>query len=305
MAGFAYSWIALGYSGEATQFLGNGILVTALFCCAMRARDAHRTLRVLSEAEALRDLFTVWFAVFSVVGFVCFFLKFDPTLSRGAFLSFFALGFVAMAAARGRAPELVASWYHPRRFAGHNVVLVGARNTGALDALRDEFAFTGCGMFAAVPIAADADDDGWPQALAVAVRDIHTRAREAGPGQICVAAEGFAAPRLGELLTALQSIPRAIRLVPDLTAQHYLHMPLRNLGRLRAVEIQRAPLSAVQRKLKRWIDLAIAIPCLLLVAPTMVLIATVVRMDSAGPILFRQRRLGYRGKPFDISNSAP
>jgi hypothetical protein len=46
----------------------------------------------------------VWFAVFSFVGFVWFFLKLDPTVSRGAFLSFFGLGFVAVGAARAQAP---------------------------------------------------------------------------------------------------------------------------------------------------------------------------------------------------------
>jgi Undecaprenyl-phosphate glucose phosphotransferase len=298
VAGFAYSRIALHYTGDTAQFLGNGILVTALFCCAMRARDAHRIWRVSSEAEALRDLFAIWFAVFSVVGFLWFFLKFDPNMSRGAFLGFFALGFVAVAAARARAPELVAAWYHPRRFAGHNVVLVGARNTHTLDALREEFGFTGCGKIAV--IAADAGEEDWPQALAAAVRDIRARAREARPGQICVTAEGFTREKLSDLLIALQSIPRAIRLVPDDATQHYLHMPLRNLGRLRAVEIQRAPLNAMQRRLKRWIDLAIAIPCLVLAAPAMSLIAIAVRIDSKGPTLFRQKRLGYRGRPFVI-----
>jgi exopolysaccharide biosynthesis polyprenyl glycosylphosphotransferase len=52
--------------------------------------------------------------------------------------------------------------------------------------------------------------------------------------------------------------------------------------------------------LKRLIDLAIAIPCLFLVAPAMLTIAIAVWLDSKGPILFRQRRLGYRGKPFTI-----
>jgi undecaprenyl-phosphate galactose phosphotransferase/putative colanic acid biosynthesis UDP-glucose lipid carrier transferase len=101
-------------------------------------------------------------------------------------------------------------------------------------------------------------------------------------------------------MRALQSIPRAIRLVPEESAERYLHMPMRNLGRLRAVEIQRAPLSPAQRALKRMIDLLIAIPCLVLVAPAMLIIAIAVKLDSRGPIFFRQRRLGYRGRPFVI-----
>ncbi|HWA31632.1 MAG TPA: exopolysaccharide biosynthesis polyprenyl glycosylphosphotransferase, partial [Rhizomicrobium sp.] len=106
--------------------------------------------------------------------------------------------------------------------------------------------------------------------------------------------------RLAELMGALQSIPHAIRLVPEASVERYLHLPMRNIGRLRAVEIQRAPLRPVQRAAKRAIDLSIALPCLFLAAPMMLFIALAVRLDSKGPIFFRQRRLGYRGKPFTI-----
>lgn len=298
VAGVAYSFLALDYAGDIKQFFGNGLLVAALFCSAMRTRDSHRGGRVLSEGEALRDLFAVWFAVFSFVGFVWFFLKLDPSLSRGAFLSFFGLGFVAVGAARAQAPHLVAAWWHPRRFAGHNVVLVGDRS--ALDRLATEFRFTGCEAPATVGVTADAAPAEWALTLSNALREIRARTREAGHGQICVAADGFAPARLAELMGALQSIPHAIRLVPEASVERYLHLPTRNLGRLRAIEIQRAPLSSVQRALKRFIDLSIAVPCLILATPMMLFIAVAVRMDSKGPIFFRQRRHGYRGRPFTI-----
>jgi Undecaprenyl-phosphate glucose phosphotransferase len=300
VAGISYSWLALDYAGDAKQFFANGMFVAALFCGAMRARDAHRGGRVLAEAEALRDLLTVWFTVFCFVGFVWFFLKLDPAPSRGAFLGFFGLGLVAVAAARRQAPRLVAAWYHPRRFAGDNIVLVGAGDRVALDRLATEFRHTGCRTPFTVNIAAHAAPAEWALTLSGALREIRDRTREAGHGQICVAADGFPPARLAELMRALQSIPHAIRLVPEASAEPYLHLPTRNLGRLRAVEIQRAPLSPAQRALKRLIDLCIAIPCLFVAAPTLLLIALAVRLDSKGPIFFRQHRLGYRGRPFTI-----
>jgi len=298
-SGIAYSFAILGYAGDTRTFFGNGILVAALFCGAMRARETHRG-RMFGEANDARDMAAVWFAVFSFVGFLWFFLKLDPTLSRGAFLSFFALGFLAVGAARARAPEIIAAWYHPRRFAGDKIVLVGARDVTALEKLSREFRFTGCENPAVVTVAANGDASEWALTLIEALRDIRARAKEAGHGQICVAADGFPPARLTELMRALQSIPRAIRLVPEESAERYLHLPMRNLGRLRAVEIQRAPLSPVQRALKRAIDLLIAVPCLVLALPTMAIIAIAVKLDSKGPIFFRQRRLGFRGRPFVI-----
>jgi exopolysaccharide biosynthesis polyprenyl glycosylphosphotransferase len=55
-----------------------------------------------------------------------------------------------------------------------------------------------------------------------------------------------------------------------------------------------------QQLLKRGFDLAIALPLFVLLAPLMLAIAVVIRLDSAGPALFRQKRLGQGGKPFEI-----
>ncbi len=52
--------------------------------------------------------------------------------------------------------------------------------------------------------------------------------------------------------------------------------------------------------LKRGLDLAIAVPALVLLLPVFALIALAVRLDSAGPVLFRQTRRGLGGKPFEI-----
>ena len=54
------------------------------------------------------------------------------------------------------------------------------------------------------------------------------------------------------------------------------------------------------RSTKRLLDLVIAVPALIVVAPLLMVLALLIRLDSAGPALFRQRRLGHRGRPFDI-----
>jgi exopolysaccharide biosynthesis polyprenyl glycosylphosphotransferase len=61
-----------------------------------------------------------------------------------------------------------------------------------------------------------------------------------------------------------------------------------------------AEASRQRQALKRLLDLAIAIPALLLIAPLLAAIALWVRLDSRGPVLFRQTRSGLRGRPFTI-----
>jgi exopolysaccharide biosynthesis polyprenyl glycosylphosphotransferase len=64
--------------------------------------------------------------------------------------------------------------------------------------------------------------------------------------------------------------------------------------------VRRSVLHSVAWRTKRIIDLACAGVLLVLGAPLLALIAIAVRFSSPGPILFRQRRIGQRGREFDL-----
>jgi len=51
---------------------------------------------------------------------------------------------------------------------------------------------------------------------------------------------------------------------------------------------------------KRWLDLALTVPLLLLSAPLLVVIAVMVRLKLGAPALFRQQRAGQHGKIFTL-----
>ena len=52
--------------------------------------------------------------------------------------------------------------------------------------------------------------------------------------------------------------------------------------------------------LKRLFDIVFAALALLLLCPLLLAVTLWVRLDSPGPVLFRQRRVGRGGRPFDI-----
>src|SRR5947208_1429157 len=59
-----------------------------------------------------------------------------------------------------------------------------------------------------------------------------------------------------------------------------------------------APLPALMAK--RALDIAIAAPALVLLAPVLVLVAIAVRLSMGPPAVFRHRRAGYQGRPFTL-----
>lgn len=64
--------------------------------------------------------------------------------------------------------------------------------------------------------------------------------------------------------------------------------------------VAQGPLNLRDRTLKRIFDLVLASTALLFLAPIMLLVAVVIKLESPGPALFRQKRIGRQNRLFDI-----
>ena len=53
-------------------------------------------------------------------------------------------------------------------------------------------------------------------------------------------------------------------------------------------------------KVKQLLDVLIALVALPVFSPALVLIALAIKLDSPGPVLFKQLRMGFRGQPFEV-----
>ncbi len=51
---------------------------------------------------------------------------------------------------------------------------------------------------------------------------------------------------------------------------------------------------------KRWLDLVLTVPVMILLAPLLALVAFLVRIKLGSPVFFRQQRPGLHGQPFTI-----
>ena len=79
-----------------------------------------------------------------------------------------------------------------------------------------------------------------------------------------------------------------------------LKRPSRQLGENICIELQRKPLDSIELAIKRLMDIACASIGLIALLPLLFLTALAIRLDSSGPILFRQRRCGFNGEEFHI-----
>lgn len=73
---------------------------------------------------------------------------------------------------------------------------------------------------------------------------------------------------------------------------------LREIGPEPVVFVKPTPLSGPMALVKRGIEVALSLMMLIFLAPLMGLIALLVKVDSPGPVLFRQARVGKDGRKF-------
>lgn len=90
------------------------------------------------------------------------------------------------------------------------------------------------------------------------------------------------------------------RLVPDLFQMSLSRVEVGDLGGLPLIEIQEIAFNQVELVIKRIIDLIGAIGGLMVGWPFLLLVAIAIKLDSRGPVLFRQLRVGQHGHHFWI-----
>lgn len=72
------------------------------------------------------------------------------------------------------------------------------------------------------------------------------------------------------------------------------------IGWISAVDVATRPLSAGQALIKRIEDLIVGSLALVFTLPLMVAAAILIKLDSPGPVLFRQQRVGFHDKTFPV-----
>ena len=90
------------------------------------------------------------------------------------------------------------------------------------------------------------------------------------------------------------------RIVPDLFQLSLTSVDVNDLDGIPLIGTRVPSLSGANALVKRIVDLALGVPLTLLSLPLMAVIAAAIKLDSPGPVLFQQVRLGMNGQPFRV-----
>jgi exopolysaccharide biosynthesis polyprenyl glycosylphosphotransferase len=161
-----------------------------------------------------------------------------------------------------------------------------------------EYAWTGLQLIGYLDDDPGATTDGWP--LLGSVDEAVQVVGAHGVSEIIVALPLRAYSKLADLMTSVHGMGVNVRVVPDVYDLVFLRSRVEDFGGMPLITLHEPALDPFQRTIKRVFDLGVGSLLLLPSLPLMGLIALAIRLDSPGPILFKQQRVGEGGRLFEM-----
>lgn len=224
-------------------------------------------------------------------------LKIGEAYSRGWFISWISLSALTLVVFHLVLGRVLRRWTTKGLFA-RRVLVYGS---GAIAARLTEKA---AGDGAQLQIRGIFDDPESDAATRVAVAgglaDLIAYARENPVDEVLIALPLDEVERISQLVETLSVLPVDVRLCPSAAEMRRSPKALLNYQGLTVVELESRPLDDWGPILKAIEDRAIGLVALILFAPFMLLVALAIKLDSRGPVFFRQRRHGFNHQIFHV-----
>ncbi len=237
-----------------------------------------------------------------LLGAVAMWLYFQLTppgkLAFAGLLTFVLVAFVAMLALRFAIRHASGFLFAPER-----VLIVGSGPLTAL--LVGQMGRRQSHGLRPVGALARAENGRWPLSLPTLgdLGDVDAASVLRGHAidRVVVSAEGLEDERLLDLVDVCRRLGVRISALPSLAAMMGPSATIDHLEGITLIGINQPSLARSSRTLKRAMDLVGAVVLLALSAPAWILAAIAVKLDSPGPVLFRQERIGRGGRPFRVA----
>jgi Undecaprenyl-phosphate glucose phosphotransferase len=230
---------------------------------------------------------------------VCLFLmrEVGPGFRRWPFLWLIFSG-ILLLASRCYLSRLIRRWMESGRLA-RRVAVIGAGEFSQefIERLRSEpHAYTVVGLYDDRLSRVPEMQDGIK--IRGTVQDLLNRSREEQIDLIVIALPLQAAERIAKILDQVRSAVADICLATDFVGYRYRSSQLSSIGSNPVVLVEERPLKDWRAASKLVFDVVVASLMLIVASPLLAAIAVAIRLDSPGPILFRQPRLGFNNKLF-------
>jgi Undecaprenyl-phosphate glucose phosphotransferase len=122
----------------------------------------------------------------------------------------------------------------------------------------------------------------------------------ARPDDIIILADQRQFSLAKSLAYQLSDLPFGVHVVLTDAADLMASLQIAEVGSLTTMEVSRPPLSSADLAVKRAVDVVGSLSGLLLLSPLLLFVSIAIKLDSRGPIFFRQLRHGFNNEPIQV-----
>jgi putative colanic acid biosysnthesis UDP-glucose lipid carrier transferase len=279
---------------------GIGIVAGAFFGMLARSGGLYSLRAVRSPGNRWRTVWVTLAIAYLLIINGVFLLKVGTDYSRGSMVVFGALAIGLVTLGRVLFSQLSELAVRRGVVSGTRAVAIG--EASELEKLSAEgMRSFGFEEIARVGVGRSDIGSGLSERSAERIQAAINLARQGRASEFILAVSWSQVRLLDEIGVLLRASPLPVKLLPDAAIRN-ITSSVGNSGLEPdlAVEIQRAPLSGWERLTKRYLDVVLSFVALVLLAPLFLITAILIKLDSAGPVLFRQRRCGFDNQEFVI-----
>jgi Undecaprenyl-phosphate glucose phosphotransferase len=276
--------------------------IATMSILAFQAADIYQVPAFRRPVGPIARLVSAWSIVFLIATAVSFFGKFDIWFSRVWLLTFYVAGLVVLLAERMFLYGLVRHWMHDGRLT-RRTVIVGGGEPGAnlIAAIRNEKD----GDVQIVGVFDDRNDARSPMTCAGfeklgTVDDFVEFARRTRIDLVIFSLPITAETRILQMLRKLWVLPLDIRLAAHLNKLRFRPRAYSYIGNVPVLDIFDRPMADWDVVMKWLFDKIAGGLALLAALPVMAVIALAIKLDSRGPVLFKQKRYGFNNDLIEV-----
>jgi Undecaprenyl-phosphate glucose phosphotransferase len=297
-----YLMYVLPANGFTWRYVGAIAGISLCSMLAFQAADIYQVQAFRGHEKQYMRLASAWSVVFLLAIGVTFFAKANEQFSRVWLATFYVLGLFTLIAFRRGLFLLVRRWTRQGRL-DRRTVVVGADANG--ETLISSLAVQRDSDIRVIGVFDDRGDDrtaascnGVPK-LGI-VDDLVEFARHTRVDLVIFSLPISAETRILQMLKKLWVLPVDIRLSAHTDKLRYRPRTYSYIGNVPVFSIFDRPIADWDVVMKWLFDKIVGTLALICLAPIMLLVAVAIKLDSKGPILFKQRRYGFNNETIEI-----
>ena len=300
-AGDIYHRFTIGQLPYRDFYLTATLVLAAIYTVPCGLSRDHSLTRLMLPREQLRSVFLHWNTAYLLLAFGLFISHATEFYSRGSMIAQYFSGVAVALGFRLLLARLVTRSLNKSTIRGKRIVVAGDAASVAYVARRLRTDGRGIDIVGTVRFpAAERDPADRVRDVREAVAAVEEIARGAVLDEIVISMPWSESASIKAFVDGLAVIPATIHLAPDASAARVHHFSPARVGSLPTIKLSRAPLTLKDRIIKRGFDLMAGSLLLLVALPMFAVIGLLIKLDSAGPVFFRQRRHGFNQGEFRI-----